>query len=204
MFKSIRTVATLVVLILLACATMAVAQAPAAPAASPAPPASPAVPMQWVGNLINMQGGGRTFLTIHADAFSPPEVVQGLLDLLRDKGQDAVVDAMNAMPPIGYMKTTNTVAYYFPVIRYIPTATGYRIVAVCARQITAMGMATKPIVTTEYPVGAIILNVNKDGKSEGQVLPAIKVEFDKEGKFDPKSYGTEPLRILNIKEEKVK
>jgi hypothetical protein len=151
-----------------------------------------------------MEGGGRTFLTVHADAFSPPEVVQGLLDMLRDKGQDAVVAAMNAMPAIGYIKSTNTVAYYLPVIRYIPTATGYRIVAVCARQITAVGMATKPIVTTEYPVGAIILNVNKEGKSDGQVLPAIKVEFDKEGKFDPKSYGTEPLRILNIKEERVK
>jgi hypothetical protein len=198
MLKSIRTVAALAVLILLACAAMAAAQAPVAP------PAPPAVPMQWVGNLINMQGGGRTFLTVHADAFSPPEVAQALLDILRDKGQDAAVAQLNAMPPIGYMKTTNTLAYYFPVIRYILTDTGYRIVAVCARQITAMGMATKPIVTTEYPVGAIILNVNKDGKSEGQVLPAIKVEFDKEGKFDPKSYGTEPLRILNIKEEKVK
>src|SRR5512136_2741918 len=141
MFQSIRTTATLAVLILLAGAAMAAAQAPAAPPASPAPPAAP---MQWVGNLINMEGGGRTFLTVHADAFSPPEVVQGLLDMLRDKGQDAVVAAMNAMPAIGYIKSTITVAYYLPVIRYIPTATGYRIVAVCARQITAMGMATKP------------------------------------------------------------
>ncbi|HVN30745.1 MAG TPA: hypothetical protein VMT45_02035 [Thermoanaerobaculaceae bacterium] len=198
MSKSIRTGATLAGGILVACAAMAAAQAPVAP------PAPPAVPMQWVGNMINMEGGGRTFLTVHADSFSSPEVVQALLEMLRDKGQDAVVAQLNAMPPIGYMKTTNTVAYYFPVIRYIPTATGYRIVAVCARQITAMGMATKPIVTTEYPVGAIILNVNKNGKNEGQALPAIKVEFDKEGKFDPKSYGTEPLRILNIKEEKVK
>jgi len=202
MFKSIGTVATLAVLILLACAAMAVAQAPAqAPAAAPAPPA---VPIQWVGNLINMQGGGTTFLTVRADAFSPPEVVQGLLDMLRDKGQDAVVEAMNAMPAIGYMKATNTVAYYIPIIRYIPTDTGYKIVAVGARQITAVGMATKPIVTTQYPVGAIILNVNKEGKSSGQMLPAVKVEFDKEGKFDPKSYGTEPLKILNIREEKVK
>jgi len=198
MFKSIRTVATLVVLILLACAAMAAEQAPAAA------PATPAVPMQWVGNLINMQGGGTTYLTVRADAFSPPEVVQGLLQILKDKGQDAVVEAMNAMPPIGIMKATNTVAYYIPVIRYIPTETGYRIVAVGARQITALGQATKPIVTTQYPVGAIILNVNKKGKSGGQILPAVKVEFDKEGKFDPKSYGTDPLKLLNVREEKVK
>jgi hypothetical protein len=124
--------------------------------------------------------------------------------MLRDKGQDAVVDTMNAMPPIGYVKATNTVAYYIPVIRYIPTDTGYRIVAVGARQITALGMATKPIVTTQYPGGAIILNVNTKGKSDGQILPAIKLEFNEEGKFDPQVYGTAPLRLLNIKEEKVK
>jgi hypothetical protein len=198
MFKSTRTAATLAVLILLACAAMAAAQAPAAA------PAPPAVPAQWVGNLINMQGGGTTYITVRADAFSSPEVVQGLLDMLRDKGQDAVVDAMNAMPAIGYMKFTSTVAVYIAVIRYIPTATGYRIVAVSPRQITAVGMATKPIVTTQYPIGAIILDVNKEGKSGGQILPAVKVEFDKEGKFDPQSYGTDPLRILNVREEKVK
>ena len=198
MLKSIRTVATLVVLILLACATMAVAQAPVAP------PAPPAVPMQWVGNLINMQGGGTTYITVRADAFSPPEVVQGLMDMLREKGQDAVVDAMNAMPAIGYMKATNTVAVYIAVIRYIPTATGYRIVAVSPRQITALGMAKKPIVTTQYPIGAIILDMDTKGKGKGQILPAVKVEFNKEGKFDPQSYGTDPLKLLNVKEEKVK
>jgi len=198
MLKSIRTAATLAVLILLACAAMAAAQAPAAA------PAPPAVPIQWVGNMINMQGGGTTYITVRADAFSSPEVIQGLLDMLRDKGQDAVVAQLNAMPPIGFMKATNTVAYYIPVIRYIPTETGYRIVAVGARQITALGMATKPIVTTEYPVGAIIFDMNTKGKGKGQILPAVKVEFDKEGKFDPQSYGTEPLRLLNVKVEKVK
>jgi hypothetical protein len=195
MLRSIRTTATLTVLILLACAATAAAQAPAA---------APAVPVQWVGNMINMQGGGTTYITVRADAFSPPEVVQGLLDMLRDKGQDAVVDAMNAMPPIGFMKATNTVAYYIPVIRYIPTETGYRIVAVGARQITALGMAKKPIVTTQYPVGAIILDMNTKGKGKGQILPAVKIEFDKEGKFDPQSYGTDPLKLLNVVVEKVK
>jgi hypothetical protein len=198
MFKSIRTSATLAVLIPLTCAAMAAAQAPAAA------PAPPAVPVQWVGNMINMQGGGTTYITVRADAFSTPEVVQGLLDMLRDKGQDAVVDAMNAMPPIGFMKATNTVAYYIPVIRYIPTETGYRIVAVGARQITALGMAKKPIVTTQYPVGAIILDMNTKGKGKGQILPAVKIEFDKEGKFDPQSYGTDPLKLLNVVVEKVK
>jgi hypothetical protein len=198
MLRSIRTTATLTVLILLACAATAAAQAPAAA------PAPPAVPVQWVGNMINMQGGGTTYITVRADAFSTPEVVQGLLDMLRDKGQDAVVDAMNAMPPIGFMKATNTVAYYIPVIRYIPTEAGYRIVAVGARQITALGMAKKPIVTTQYPVGAIILDMNTKGKGKGQILPAVKVEFDKEGKFDPQSYGTDPLKLLNVVQEKVK
>jgi len=202
MFKSTRTAATLAVLILVACAAMAAAQAPAqAPAAAPAPPA---VPIQWMGNLINMQGGGTTFLTVRAYDFTPPAVVDALKDMLKAQGQTAVVNELNAMPAIGYLQFDQSLAYYVSVMRYIPTPTGYRIVAACARQIGFVGMVRQGIVTTQYPVGMVILDINKDGKSTGQVLPAVKLQFDKDGKFDPEAYGTEPLRILNIREEKVK
>jgi hypothetical protein len=201
MLKSMRTTAPLAFLILLASATLAVAQAPAAPPASPAPPA---VPIEWMGNLVNMQGGGTTFLTVRAYGFTPQAVVDALMDMLKTKGQTAVVNELNAMPAIGYLQVTQSLAYYVSIMRYIPTPTGYRIVAACARQIGFVGMARQGIVTTDYPIGVVILDINKEGKSTGQVLPAVKLQFDKEGKFDPETYGTEPLKILNVREQKVK
>jgi hypothetical protein len=160
----------------------------------------PATPMEWVAAMVNLESGGTAWVTLHANGFSSPDVVKALQDMLKDKGQDVVVTELNAMPATGYIRTSATLAYDLPVIRYIPTATGYRIVGVCAREIGPVGMARQGVVTRDYPLGVVILNVNKDGKSEGQILPAVKARFDKEGKFEPDTYGTQPIRLFNIKE----
>jgi hypothetical protein len=198
MLKSIRTEATLAVLILLTCAAMAAAQT-----AQPAAPV-PTGPMQWMASMRSMDTGASTYVTVHADSFSPPALVDALKNMLKDKGQDTVVGQLNAMPQIGWIRIGSQPGYPLPVIRYITTDTGYRIVAVCGRPISPAGQMTKGIITTQYPIGAIILNINKEGKNEGQLLPAVKFEFNEEGTFDPQVYGTAPLRLFQIKEEKAK
>jgi len=118
MFKSTRTAATLAVLILLACAAMAAAQAPAVA------PAPPAVPIQWMGNLINMQGGGTAFLTVRAYDFTPPAVVDALKDMLKAQGQTAVVNELNAMPAIGYLQFDQSLSTTFPLCVTSPPPPG--------------------------------------------------------------------------------
>ncbi len=208
MTKTSRNAATLSLVIVLACAAMTAAQEPDAqePAAPPAQaePAVPAGPMQWMANMRSMDTGSSTYVTVHADSFSSPAVIDVLMDMLRDKGQDTLLSQLNAMPQIGWIRIGAQPGYPLPVIRFSTTETGYRIVAVCGRPITPVGHMRQDIVTTQYPVGAVILDVNREGKSEGQVLPAIKFEFNKEGTFDPKVYGTAPLRLFQVKEEKIK
>jgi len=201
MIRATRNAAALSLAIVLACAAMAAAQAPAALPAQ-AEPAVPAGPMQWMANMRSMDTGSSTYVTVHADGFSSPDVVDALKDMLKDKGQDALLSQLNAMPQIGWVRIGSQPSYPLPVIRYMATDTGYRIVAVCGRPITPLGEMRQDIVTTQYPVGAIILNVNNEGKSEGQLLPALKFEFNEQGTFDPKVYGTAPLRLFQIKEEK--
>ena len=203
MHMTIRYVAVLSIMILAGFAATGAAQAPAA--TTPAAASTvPAVPMQWVAAMYNMQGGGTTWVTIHADGFSSPAQVQALKDLLKAQGQTAVVNQLNAMPQIGWVRFGPQTAYPIPVIRYIPTATGYRIVAVCARPIGFVGAMTQGIIETDYPIGVITLDVNTKGSSAGQVLPAVKVEFNEDGTFDPKVYGTAPLRLMQIREESAK
>jgi hypothetical protein len=199
MRKTVRCTAVLSFLILAGFAATGAAQAPAAPASS-----VPAVPMQWVAALFNMEGGGTTWVTVHADGFSSPTQVQALKDMLKDQGQTAVVNQLNAMPQIGWIRIGSTTGYPIPVIRYVPTATGYRIVLVCARPIGFAGAVRQGIVTTDYPIGVVSLDVNTKGDSKGQILPAVKVEFNEDGTFDPKVYGTAPLRLMQVREESAK
>jgi len=206
MRTTIRYAAVLSIMILAGFAASGAAQAPAAPATTtPTAPAStvPAVPMQWVAAMYNMQGGGTTWVTLHADGFSSPAQVQALKDLLKEQGQTAVVNQLNGMPQIGWVRFGKQTGYPIPVIRYIPTDTGYRIVAVCARPIGFVGAVTQGIIETDYPNGVVTLDVKTKGNSAGQVLPAVKLEFNEDGTFDPKVYGTAPLRLLQVRQEAV-
>ncbi len=165
--------------------------------------AIPSVPQQWVGNMVNMQGGGTTRIVVHAGSFSPPEEVQNLAAILKEKGQDAAVSAMAKMPARGWIRIGSSLGYQVPVIRYIPTQTGYRIVVVTDRPIQFFE-ARRSTRSLDYPVGMVIFDLNGDGTSAGQVLPTIKASFDKEGKVELETFGTKPLRVLTVKEEKLK
>ncbi len=188
-----RLAIALVALIGVACVTAAIAQEASLPP----------TPQQWVGNMVNMQGGGTARIVVRADSFSPPEEVQNLQAILKEKGQDAAVSAMFKMPARGWIRVGPSLGYQVPVIRYIPTPTGYRIVVVTDRPIQFFE-ARRNTRSMDYPVGMVIFDLNRDGTSAGQVLPTIKVSFDKEGKVELEAFGNKPLRVLSVKEEKVK
>ena len=193
MAKKLRFASALVAIVGLACVTAAAAQEAGVPP----------TPQQWVGNMVNMQGGGTTRIVVRADSFSPPEEVQNLAAILKEKGQDAAVSAMFKMPARGWIRIGSSLGYQVPVIRYLPTQTGYRIVVVTDRPIQFFE-ARRNTRSLDYPVGMVIFDLNRDGTSAGQVLPTIKASFDKEGKVELETFGTKPLRVLTVKEEKVK
>jgi len=194
MFKTNRNAATFSLVILLMCPAMAAAQMPTD---------IPAGPQQWVGNLVNMQRGGTTRIIVHADTFSPPEEVQNLAAILKDKGQNAVLDVMFKMPDRGWIRIGPSLGYQVPVIRYIPMPTGYRIVVLTDRPIQFFE-ARRSTRSLDYPVGMVVFDVNREGSSTGQLLPTIKASFDKDGKVELETFGTQPLRILNVKSEATK
>ncbi len=198
-----RIAATLALAAGLAWAAAGLAQQPAAPQA--APTAAPkATGMQWAASMINMGGGGSTWVTLHADAQTSAEDVTALKALLKAKGQDALLSQLNSMPQVGWVRIGPRTGYPLPVIRIIPTPTGYRVFGVCGRPITFAGATSQNIVHTDYPIGVVVLEVNKSGENSGQILPAMKFEFNDDGTFDPKVYGTAPLRLLQVKEEEPK
>lgn len=163
---------------------------------------TPQGPEQFGGLLANMLTGGTTQVTVHIDSYSSPDEVRPLATLLKDKGQDALAAAMFNMKARGWIRIGSGLGYEVPIIRSIPTARGRDIVIVVDRpiQIWEQWRGTRSL---QYPFGMIVLNLDESGKGAGNFIAAMRARFDKEGRIELESYGTEPLVIMDVRPEAV-
>jgi hypothetical protein len=53
--------------------------------------------------------------------------------------------------------------------------------------------------TTDYPFSILQFTIDKEGKSEGFIIGAASLKFDKQGTLQVESYGHQPLKVLNAK-----
>jgi hypothetical protein len=169
--------------------------------------AAPTPPERFDGQVVDTQGAVRgrsiAFFTLHVDRYSTNEEILELVTLLQEKGQDAVQDKLWDMEEKGWIQVGNSLGYHAAVIRSLPTDSGRTIRVFTDRPIQFFE-SRRGLRSRDYPFGIIELQLDAEGKGEGQLIAAASAGFSKEGRLVIESYGTEPFRILNVKTKKVK
>lgn len=164
------------------------------------PGAGPTVPQRYVGRIVNTAGGpgasSFTF-TLQIDAFSTPDEVSRLAALLESDGQDAVIRTLQGMERKGWIKVGNSLGYPAAIIRFFPTEKGHIIRVITDRPIQFVE-SMNSLRTKKYPFGIIELNIGADGSGEGSMIVAARAKFGKNGNLEIESYGTQPVKILNV------
>lgn len=56
--------------------------------------------------------------------------------------------------------------------------------------------------STDYPIGIVVLDVDKNAKGTGSFAPACKIKFNKKGELEIENYGQKPFRLANVHREK--
>jgi len=158
------------------------------------------MPEQFTGTVVNMQGGGTVRVTVHIDTYSPDEEVLQLAKILTEKGQAGLQDAMWDLKDRGWVRVGPSLGYPITVFRNRPTEKGRLIVALTDRpiQFWEVYRSTR---SRDYAFGMIVLEVDKDGNGEGKLLPAMKAKITDDGKVELESLGTEPFKILKVRQE---
>jgi len=54
----------------------------------------------------------------------------------------------------------------------------------------------------DYPIGIVVLDLDKDGKGGGSFAPLCKVRFNKKGELEIENYAQKPFRLANVYREK--
>lgn len=141
-----------------------------------------------------------TQVEIHIDRWSSAAESGRLMTILKEKGTDALLDALQDLKPVGSIRTPGNLAYDLRYALAQPGEDGgQRIFLATDRAISYWEAVNRPR-TIDYPFTFIELRVNKDGEGEGKLALATKVMVSRDGStLELENYQTQPIQLNQLR-----
>jgi len=156
--------------------------------------------------------GANAVMDIRVKRWSTQTERENLLNTAVEKGQDALLRALQKMPDHGRISIPgwtgpdphNARLGWTLHYAYVTPGEdgGYRIGIATDRYIGMWEARNQPR-TIDYPFSLIEIRLGKDGKGVGKMAVATKIDFDKKKKqLVLENYSSEPVRLNEVKIEK--
>ncbi|HEY6210914.1 MAG TPA: hypothetical protein VIW45_01455 [Vicinamibacterales bacterium] len=160
-------------------------------------------PERFIANAINMNRGASGNVEIVVNRWSTDSQRDTLMSTLMSKGPDKLLDKLQDMPRMGFIRTPDSIGWDIHFARRTPQPEGgERVVLVTDRRIGFWEAANQPR-SIDYPFTVIELRLNKDGEGEGKMSIATKIIADKENNIVTlENYETSPVMLTNVKRER--
>jgi hypothetical protein len=125
-----------------------------------------------------------------------------LLKALVEKGPDKLLDTLQDLPRVGYIRTPNSIGYDLHFARKHPGADGGEEISLATDRYIAFWEAANRPRTIDYPFTLIELHISPDGTGEGKMSLATKVEYDKKNNtIVLENYKSQPVLLNNVRRE---
>jgi hypothetical protein len=123
-----------------------------------------------------------------------------LMAVAFEKGPEKLLDTLQDMPRVGYIKTPDSIGYDLHFARkYRGEDGGERVILATDRYIPFWEAVNRPR-TIDYPFTVIELRLGPDGVGEGKMSLFTKIIPDKKtNTIVLEDYGTQPVRLLNVR-----
>jgi hypothetical protein len=163
------------------------------------------LPRQFAATAFGQAGSmsGKSFgVNVYITGWTTDQQVQDFVSVLKEKGPDGLVSAMEKTSDVGRISPTGFVGSGFRFARIRPTADGgFRIVMVTNRPMS-FGELYRSGRSTQYQFGIVVLNVDKNGKGTGTLAPVCRIKFNKKNELEIENYGQKPFRLANVYQPK--
>lgn len=160
-------------------------------------------PERFTANAVNLDGGGTSTIELVVNRWSTEAERNRLLTTLLEKGADKLLDALQDMPKVGYIRNPTGLGWDLHYAQNRPLPDGGEQVVIATDRPLGFVETAKQLRTLDYPFTVIELRLNRDGEGEGKLSVATKIVADKDnGLIVLENYGTQPVMLTNVKREK--
>jgi hypothetical protein len=146
---------------------------------------------------------GADTVEIQVDRWSTDDEREKLLTVLREQGPDKLLDTLQKLPRVGFIRTPNSIGYDLHYARRgeLPD-NAERVIIATDRRIGFWEAANRPR-SIDYPFTLIEMHINPSGEGEGKMSVATKITTDNDGKtIVLENYQSQPVMLNSIKREK--
>ncbi len=159
----------------------------------------------WAVNMGTMATGANSVVQIQIDRWSPDADRDRFITTLMEKGPGAMLRELQKSPRMGFIRLPNTLAHDLRFARQVPLEDGgRRIVIATDRRMGFWEVRNRPR-TYDYPFTLIEIHLDRDGAGEGKLALFTKITHNKKDNLlEIENYGSEPVRLQNVKAEPVK
>jgi hypothetical protein len=149
----------------------------------------------------SMQSGKSGVVNITINRWSTEEERDRLIAALQEGGESELLKQLEAIrPPVGFMRTPNSIGYDLYYARQTPLPDGGRRIVVATNRRIAMGEAFHNTRSMQYQVTVAEIHLDKDGKGDGKLVPAAKVTWDRKNhRVEVENYQALPIDLVNVK-----
>ncbi len=160
-------------------------------------------PERYTAAAFNMNRGAAGTIELVVNRWSTDAQRDKLMAVMMSKGPEKLLDALQDMPRMGYIRTPDRVGWDLHFARKIPAPDGgERVILVTDRRIGFWEAANRPR-SIDYPFTVIELHLNRDGEGEGKMSVATKIIADKDNNVVTlENYDIQPVLLTNIRREK--
>ena len=160
----------------------------------------------YSGHTLNPNPGSAqhmNFVHLEIHRWTTDEERQGFLNLLAEKGSEAMVKSMrDDAERVGWVRLPDTVSYDLKYAREIQTADGRQIVLATDRPLS-MGEVAFNARTLDYGATIIEFVMPADGKAgEGLIIVGAELKLGDSGKLTIENVSMNPVRFNDVKQKK--
>ena len=160
---------------------------------------------RYVANAINIGTPGRAAagtVEMAVERWSTDAEHDRLMAVLLEKGPDKLLDELQKLPRVGYIRTPNSIGYDLHYARKAPGEDGgEHVVLATDRYITFWEAVNRPR-TVDYPFTLIELHIGPEGKGEGKMSIATKIMHDTEkNEIVLEDYQSQPVLLTEVRKE---
>jgi hypothetical protein len=161
------------------------------------------LPVTYSAVAVNMGARGprgQVRLDITVAAWSAPEVRSGLIEAMKEGERRSLSDALRGQERVGRIREVQQLGHDIQYSRSIPGADGGQQIILATDRPMGFAEVSRSTRSRDYNVTLIILNLDAEGRGEGQMMLGAQFEWDEAAKqLSITQLSSEPIRLNSIR-----